>query len=48
VLESIHHQRNEITINDMIIKENLIPDIETYDTPGLSGVCCIKAISLFN
>nr|WP_202079007.1 IS1595 family transposase [Caldalkalibacillus salinus] len=36
VLESIHHQRNEVTMNDMIIKGNLIPNIETYDTLRLS------------
>ena len=36
VLESIHHQRNEVTVNDMIIKGNLIPNIETYDTLRLS------------
>ncbi|TVP84516.1 MAG: IS1595 family transposase [Alkalicoccus sp.] len=36
VLESVHHQRNEVTINDMIIKGNLIPSVETYDTLRLS------------
>ncbi|MEC1377231.1 IS1595 family transposase [Heyndrickxia oleronia] len=36
VLESINHQRNEVTMNDMIIKGNLIPNIETYDTLRLS------------
>lgn len=36
VLEGIHHQRNEVTINDFIIKGNLIPNKETYDTLRLS------------
>ncbi|WP_374989319.1 IS1595 family transposase (plasmid) [Priestia megaterium] len=36
VLESIHHQRNEVTINDLIIKGNLLPNKETYDTLRLS------------
>ncbi|ADH98489.1 hypothetical protein Bsel_0967 [[Bacillus] selenitireducens MLS10] len=36
VLESIHHQRNEVTMKDMIIKGNLIPNKETYDTLRLS------------
>lgn len=36
VLESSHHQRNEVTMKDMIIKGNLIPNIETYDTLRLS------------
>ena len=36
VLESIHHQRNEVTMKDMIVKGNLIPNKETYDTLRLS------------
>ncbi len=35
-LESIKHQRNEVTINDFIISGNLIPNIETYNTLRLS------------
>ncbi|MFA9558757.1 IS1595 family transposase [Evansella sp. AB-rgal1] len=35
-LEAIHHQRNNVNINDMIIKGNLIPIMETYDTLRLS------------
>ena len=37
VLERIHHQRNEVSMNDMIIKGNLIPSVETYDTLRLSN-----------
>ncbi len=36
VLESIHHQRNEVTINDMLINANLFPSMETNDTLRLS------------
>jgi transposase-like protein len=36
VLESIHHQLNEVTVNNMIIKGNLIPIVETYDKLRLS------------
>jgi transposase-like protein len=36
VLESIQHQRNEVTMNDLMIKGNLIQNIETYDTLRLS------------
>ena len=36
ILEGIHHQRNEVTVNDMMIKRNSIPNIETYDTLRLS------------
>lgn len=36
VLESVHHQRNEVTMKDIIIKGNLIPNVETYDTLRLS------------
>ncbi|MFB1081420.1 IS1595 family transposase [Jeotgalibacillus sp. JSM ZJ347] len=36
VLESIQHQLNEVTVNDMIIKGNLFPIIETYDKLRLS------------
>lgn len=32
VLESIHHQRHEVTMNDLIIKGNLVQNSETYDT----------------
>ncbi|MBM7580820.1 hypothetical protein JOD21_003513 [Jeotgalibacillus terrae] len=37
VLESIQHQLNEVTVNDMIIKGNLIPIIGTYDKLRLSN-----------
>ncbi|MCP3032487.1 IS1595 family transposase [Halobacillus sp. A1] len=36
VLESIHHQRNEVTMKDMMVKGNLFPSVETYDTLRLS------------
>ncbi len=36
LLESIHHQRKEVTMNDFIIKGNFIPNKEAYDTLGLS------------
>ena len=36
VLESIHHQRNEVTMNDLIIKGNLVQNSETYDTLRLN------------
>ena len=36
VLESIQHQRNEVTINDLIIKGNLVQNSETYDTLRLT------------
>ncbi|MEH7239288.1 IS1595 family transposase [Bacillus sp. JJ1562] len=36
VLESIQHQRNPITMNDLMIKGNLIQNMETYDTIRLS------------
>lgn len=36
VLEGIHHQRNEVTINYFIIKGNLIQNMENYDTLRLS------------
>lgn len=36
VLESIQHQRNPITMNDLMIKGNLIQNIETDDTLRLS------------
>lgn len=36
VLESIQHQLNEVTVNDMIIKGNSIPIVETYDKLRLS------------
>lgn len=36
VLESIHHQRNEVTMNDLIIKGNLVQNAETYDTLRLN------------
>lgn len=36
VLESIHHQRNEVTMNDLIIKGNLVKNSETYDTLRLN------------
>lgn len=36
VLEAIHHQRNDVNIKDLIIKGNLIPNLETYDTLRLS------------
>ena len=36
VLESIQYQRNPITMNDLMIKGNLIQNIETYDTLRLS------------
>lgn len=32
VLETIHHQRNDVNIKELIIKGNLIPNIETYNT----------------
>lgn len=35
-LESIHYKQNDVTTNDMIIKGNLIPSVETYDTLRLS------------
>lgn len=35
-LETIQHQRNEITMNDLVIKGNLIQNVETYDTLRLS------------
>ncbi len=37
VLESIQHQRNEVTMNDLIIKGKLIQNVETYDTIRLSS-----------
>lgn len=36
VLESIQHQRNEVTMKDLIIKGNLIQNNETYYTLRLS------------
>lgn len=36
VLESIQHQRNTVTINDLMIKGNLIQIMEIYDTLRLS------------
>ena len=36
VLESIQHQRNPITMNDLMIKGNLIQNMETNDTLRLS------------
>lgn len=36
VLGSIQHQLNEVTVNDIIIKGNLIPIVETYDKLRLS------------
>lgn len=36
VLESIQHQLNDVTVNNMIIKGNLIPSVETYDKLRLS------------
>lgn len=36
VLESVQHQRNEITLKDLIIKGNLIQNTETYRTLRLS------------
>lgn len=36
VLESIQHQRNEVTMNDLIIRGNLIQNLETYDTLRLT------------
>ena len=36
LLESIQHQRNEVTLNTLIIKGNLIQNTETYDTLRLS------------
>lgn len=36
VLESIQHQRNPITMNDLMIKGNLIQNKETHDTIRLS------------
>ncbi|WP_347860774.1 IS1595 family transposase [Salimicrobium sp. PL1-032A] len=35
-LESFQHQRNEVTQNEMLIKGNLIPNIETYDRVRMS------------
>lgn len=36
VLESIQHQRNEVTMNDLIIRGNLVQNSETYDTIRLT------------
>jgi hypothetical protein len=36
VLESIQHQRNPVTMNDLMIKGNLIQSMETYDALRLS------------
>ena len=36
VLESIQHQRNKVTMNDLIIKGNLAQDSENYDTIRLT------------
>lgn len=36
VLESIQHQRNTVTLNDLMIKGSLIQNMETYDTLRLS------------
>ncbi|MEY9093752.1 hypothetical protein ABH899_002361 [Paenibacillus sp. RC84] len=36
VLESIQHQRNEVTTNDLIIRGNLIKSSEPYDTIRLT------------
>jgi transposase-like protein len=36
VLESIQHQRNEVTMKDLFIKGNLIQNMETYSTIRLS------------
>lgn len=36
MLESIQHQRNPITMNDLMIKGNSIRNMETYDTLRLS------------
>jgi len=36
VLENIQHQRNEVTMNDLIIKRNLIQNSEIYDTLKLT------------
>jgi len=35
-LKSIHHQRNEVTMNDLIVSGNLIQHSETYDTLRLT------------
>lgn len=37
VLESIQHRKTKGTMNDLIIKGNLIRNVETYDTLRLSS-----------
>jgi len=34
--ESIQHQRNEVTMKDLIIRGNLIQNLENYDTLRLT------------
>ena len=36
VLESIQHQKNEVTLNDLIIRESLVQNSENYDTLRLT------------
>src|SRR5690625_7309034 len=46
VLESIHHQRYEVTMNDLIIKGNLVQNSETYDTLRLNKFAVYTLMSV--